>query len=101
MTERKTIREALEYVSRHPVPSAEPIDMPVWEHVARGLFETASSPNPKVRGSMARASRAQQMILDRMVGRRRPGSRPVSGAGVQVEFRDLTGGLLERGPSDE
>lgn len=96
----KTIREALDYVAKHP-PSADPLDMPVWEHIARGLFETANSPNPKVRGSMAKATRAQQMILDRMVGRRKPGSRPVSGKKVEVTFIDLTGGLIEKGTPSE
>lgn len=95
MSGSKTVREALLYVSKHPEPSTDPLEMPVWEHVARGLFDTANSPNPKVRGSMAKATRAQQMILDRMVGRRRAGSRPISGGKTEVTFVDLTAGVLE------
>lgn len=98
----KTIREALEYVTRHPVPVADPIDMPVWEHIARALFDLANNPNPKVRGGMARATRAQSMILDRMVGQRRAGTKPVSGAAQQVTFVDLTVGLVDGGkPHDD
>lgn len=92
----KSIREALKYVSDHPEPQGDPLDMPVWEHVCRALFEHAHNPNPKVRGSMARATKAQEMILDRMVGKRRPGSRPISGGKTQVEFEDLTAGAIEK-----
>jgi hypothetical protein len=93
----KTVREALLYVADHPVPTTDPIDTPVWELIARALHDVATNPDPKVRGAMARATRAQQMILDRTVGRRRAGSRPISGAATAVEFRDLTAGAIEPG----
>lgn len=91
----KTIREALEYVANHPEPMVEPLDMPVWEHVARALFDIANNPDPKVRGAMARATRAQQIILDRRVGRRRAGTRPKVEERQQIEFRDLTDGVVK------
>lgn len=91
----RTIRDALRYVSEHPEPSTDPIDMPIWEHVCRGLFEMANNPDTKIRGGMARATKAQGMILDRMVGKRRAGTKPVSGGRTQVAFLDLTEGLIE------
>lgn len=100
MSHGKTIREALEYVAKHPEPSADPLDMPVWEHVSRALFEHANNPNPKVRGAMSRATKAQSMLLDRMVGKRRAGSKPLSASREQVEFLDLTDGMIE-GPKND
>lgn len=91
----KTIRESLQFVVNHPEPTTFPLDMPVWEHISRALFEVANNPNPKVRGAMSKATRAQQMILDRMVGRRRAGSRPITGQQTSVTFIDLTAGLIE------
>lgn len=95
LVKHKGIREALQYVADHPEPRALPIDMPVWELVSRLLFEIANTPDAKVRGSYTRATRAQKMITDRLVGTRRPGSHPASGHQKQVVFRDLTGGQLE------
>ena len=97
----KTIRESLQFVADHPVPVDDPLDMPVWEHISRALFELANNPNPKVRGAMTRATRAQQMILDRLVGQRRAGSRPLNGGQATVSFVDLTAGLIEGAPADE
>ena len=33
-------------------------------------------------------------VLDRLVGRRRPGSNPAAGAGETLEFADLTAGII-------
>lgn len=91
----KTIREALQYVARHPEPEVAPVDMPVWEHVARALYEIANNPNPKQRGAMARATRAQSIILDRTVGKRRAGTSPARRADTRITFLDLTAGAIE------
>lgn len=91
----KTIREALVYVSNHPEPSGDPIDMPVWEHICRALYEVANNPNPRQRGSMVKATRAQGMILDRAVGRRRAGTKVAQRKSHQITFRDLTDGAIE------
>lgn len=91
----KTIREALQYVAKHPEPELEPLDMPVWEHISRALYEIASNPNPKVRGAMARATRAQAIILDRTVGRRRAGTAPLRRTDNRISFVDLTQGAIE------
>lgn len=90
-----TVRQALQYVADHPVPATDVVlDQPVWELVARGLFQIANTPDAKVRGSMARATRAQKLLLDRMVGTRRPGTAPVSASVDPIDFVDLTQGVL-------
>lgn len=90
-----TIPQALQYVADHPVPSSDaPIEMPAWELIARALYDIAQHPNPAVRGSMAQATRAQKMLLDRLVGTRRPGSNPAARKNKDIEFVDLTVGVL-------
>lgn len=91
---KKTIREALQYVAEHPEPSGDPIDMPVWELVGRQLYDIANRPDATVRGAMARATKAQQMILDRKVGRRRAGSHPAQQRANTIDFVDLTQGAI-------
>lgn len=92
----KSVRESLQWVATHPLdPTVEPIDMPVWEHVGRTLFELANSPDAKVRGAMGRATKAQRMISDRLVGTRRPGTHPVVKKESTISFVDLTAGVLE------
>jgi hypothetical protein len=91
----KSVQEALQYVSEHPRQSVEDtIDVPVWELVCRQLLHVANSPDPRVRGSMNRATQAQKMLLDRLVGRRRPGSHPAMATADGIEFADLTVGIL-------
>jgi hypothetical protein len=92
----KSVQEALQYVSEHPQQSsADTIDLPVWELVCRQLFHVANSPDKRVRGSMGRATAAQKMLLDRLVGRRRPGTHPAQSTTEGIEFTDLTVGLIE------
>lgn len=95
LSKHKGVREALQYVADHPELRQAPIDTPVWELVARILFELANNPDAKVRGSMARATRAQKMISDRLVGTRRPGTHPARATRAEVTFRDLTEGAIE------
>jgi len=85
----KSIAEALQYVTDHQAQGA-PIDAPVYELVARALFQVANSPDASVRGSFAKANRAQKMILNRLVGRRRPGTHPAQTQSEEIEFLDLT-----------
>jgi hypothetical protein len=68
------------------------IAMPVHELIARTLFDIANRPDASERGSMSRANRARKMIFDRLGGKRRAGTRPVSGVSEEIEFFDLTGG---------
>lgn len=91
----KEIYDALMFVAENPVSTAAPIEMPVWELVGRKLFEIANSPDSRVRGSMVRATKAQRILLDRMVGRRRPGTHPAQLRGDEIDFVDLTAGVLE------
>jgi hypothetical protein len=98
----KTIRESLQYVADYPQPlNDELLQMPVYEMVARTLFDIANRPDQSVRGSMSRANKARKMILDRMSGRRRAGTKPISNRPVDIEFFDLTGGELGEGAAED
>lgn len=91
-----SIHAALQQVADNPdFTTDDLLEVKVHELVARTLFEIANSPNPKVRGSMRQATRAQKMIMDRLVGIRRPGSHPAAQDGISLEFIDLTQGALE------
>lgn len=90
----KTVREALQYVAEHPEQTTDPVETPCWELIGRVLFETANSPNAKVRGSLARSTKAQRMISDRLVGLRRAGTKPAVRRDTAIEFRDLTEGAI-------
>ena len=92
----KSVQEALQYVADHPPESVEPtVDIPTWEILGQILFQIANSPNPKVRGSMARATKAQKIVADRLTGRRRPGTHPAQVQDEQIEFADLTVGIID------
>ena len=95
VTRHKEVSDALQFVADHPEAAKEPIETPCWELIARQLFHVANSPDKRVRGSMARATRAQKMLLDRMVGRRRPGTHPAQASTEGIDFTDLTVGVLE------
>lgn len=86
----KTVKEALEYVARHPEPSGMPIEMPVWELISRQLFEAAST----VGGSgvaMKRSVAAQKTIFDRLAGKRKAGTHPAVAKGKrELKVLDLT-----------
>ena len=92
----KTVAEALQHVADHPQQSTpDTIDLPIWEMIALRLFHIANNPDVRVRGSLGKATRAQRIILDRLVGRRRAGTHPAQSNNEQLEFSDLTQGLLE------
>jgi hypothetical protein len=96
-----TIREALQRVADYPKPlNDEWLQMPVHELVARSLFDIANSPDSKVRGANSRANKARKMILDRMAGRRRSGTKPVSTGAIDITFVDLTGGEISAPAED-
>ena len=59
--------------------------------MSRTLFEVANSPVSKNARSMRQANTARDIILKRLVGRRRPGSHPATKKKVTVEFTDRTG----------
>ena len=87
----KSIRQALRYVDRYPEwPEVERLDMPVWELVARNLFDIANHPNVRVRGSVAKATRAQKILLDRLTGTRRQGTNPAVRNAKRLKLLDLT-----------
>ena len=91
----RTIKEALEYVPKHSEWSGGTrVDSPVWESVARTLFDTANNPDSRVVGAVNRSIRAQKLILNRTTGLRRAGTHPAQRAKVQLNMIDLTGGGL-------
>lgn len=93
---RVTIRQALQHVADNPTPSTdEVINLPAHELLCRNLFELANQPDANQRGSMTRANKARRIILDRMVGKRRPGSAPATRTKVEINFVDLTAGEIE------
>lgn len=91
-----SVQQALQYVADHPAPATDDlVGMPIWELVSRTLFEIANSPDARVRGSLARTTRSQRMILDRLVGRRAAGTRPVTKQREQeIDFVDLTAKVI-------
>jgi hypothetical protein len=96
-----SIRQALQQVADYPVPlTDEVVNTHVHELVARTLFDIANRPDASVRGSMTKANRARKMILDRMAGRRRAGTKPPVPKNTTLEMRDLTGGELSAAPDD-
>lgn len=86
----RSVKEALEYVARHPQAELPPIEMPVWELISRQLFETAH----QVGGSavvMKRTATAHKIIFDRLAGRRMPGTHPAQSKGKrELKLVDLT-----------
>lgn len=100
MSTSVSVRQALQRVADYPTMLEDNLlQVPAHELVCRVLFEMANQPDPKVRGSMGRANTARKLIMDRLVGKRRPGSHPATRAHVAVEFIDLTG--QEIGEADE
>lgn len=87
-----TIRQALQHVANYPEPiTDEVLQIPAYELISRTLFEIANRPDHRVRGSVTRSNTARKMILDRLGGRRRAGTKPVTNLEVELDFIDLTG----------
>lgn len=84
-----TIRQALQNVADNPASTTDPIDTPVHELVCRELFTVANTPDAG-RGAGARANKARKVLLDRLVGKRMPGSHPATKNKTAVELVDLT-----------
>lgn len=97
-----TVREALERVADdYDAMPTEWVQVPVHELIGRTLFQLANPQNTRVRGTVTKATRAQKLILDRMVGTRRPGTNPAARKGEAIEFTDLTEGSIAAAPKDE
>ena len=96
MVKQVSIQKALQFVADNPEPKDDTLlNNYTHELVARALFTIANNPDNRVRGSLARATRAQKIIMNRLVGRRRPGSHPVVDQKTEVYFVDLTKGALD------
>lgn len=91
-----SVQAALQHVADHPdLDTDELIQVPVWELVARTLYDIANNPDSSVRGQNARANKARKIILDRHVGKRAPGTAPAARSTERLEMVDLTKGALE------
>ena len=100
-----SIDESLRLYSRGVGMDLDPIDQPVHLIIAHALFKIANTVNPKKRSSLREATAAQKIILDRMVGKRLPGSNPAAQGGIAVSFVDLTkaviGGETDAGDGED
>ena len=87
-----SIKKALDDVAANPKMDRNAwIDQPAHDLICRSLYQVASSADPEVRGSLARARAAQREIFNRTSGTRRPGTHPAAARKAdQVEFEDLT-----------
>lgn len=86
----RTVKEALEFVAKHPEPSTAPIEMPIWELVSRQLFETANNIGGTA-AQMRRTATAHKIIFDRLAGKRKPGTHPAASKSKrELQIRDLT-----------
>ena len=92
-----TIQQALTKVSEkwEAARDMDIIGTPVYELIGFTLFDIANSGDARIRGSIRRSTRAQKIIMNRMVGLRRPGSRPITREIDGLEFVDLTVGVIE------
>jgi hypothetical protein len=91
-----TVRQALQHVADHPELDTDVLlDVRVHELISRTLFEVANTPDGSVRGGLSRANKARRMLMDRLVGKRAPGTAPAAKTVDEVEFVDLTQGALE------
>lgn len=96
-----TIRQALKQVVDFPnMVDDDLLTKPTHELLARTLFDIANRPDASVRGSMARANKARDMIMNRLEGKRRAGTKPQTHTANEIQFIDLTGGELD-GPAQQ
>lgn len=87
-----SVEGALKRVTENPEPGTDvTLDIPAHELIARTLFDIAASPDARVPGSLNRSTRAQKLILNRLVGTRRPGTHPVARGYETLTYIDMTG----------
>lgn len=96
LAKHRTIRQALKYVADHPEwPTTPRTEMPIWELVARNLFQISNHPDTRIIGSINKSTKAQAIILNRTTGTRRAGTHPAVRNASQVNLKDLTAGRPE------
>lgn len=108
LAKHKSAKQALEYVDRHPDWPLDdegnrvaPLELACWELIARNLFVHANEPDTSVVGSVNRALRAQQVILNRTTGTRRTGTAPAVARDSGVTLVDLTTHAIGTGEQTE
>ena len=68
----------------------------MWRAAAYKLFWLANTGGSAGRGQATRKRKAQEALMNRMVGVRRKGTLPVGvDSGKQLEFLDMTGELTD------
>jgi hypothetical protein len=98
LMQKRTVREALQYVADYPQPvDDEVITMHTGELIARTLYDIANKPDANVRGSLGRANRARRLIMNYLAGRRRAGTAPHTKKVDSLQMHDLTGGAITDG----
>ncbi len=85
----KTVKGALEWVAKHPMPPPAPIEAPIWELVARQLFQSANQVGG-TRQEMKATNAASKIIFDRMVGKRKAGTHPAMVTKQKIDIVDFT-----------
>jgi hypothetical protein len=96
--QRRTVREALQYVADYPQPvDDEMLTMHTGELIARTLYDLANKPDANVRGSLGRANKARRLIMNYLSGRRRAGTTPHKRKVDTLTLNDLTGGAITDG----
>ena len=95
MVKHIPVRQALNSIARDPDVELA-LDTPVWRAAAYKLFWLANTGGSPGRGQATRQRKAQEALMNRMVGVRGKGTLPrgVSG-GKQLEFLDMTGELTD------
>ena len=92
MSTKRTVRQTFQHVADYPqAVDDDTLTMHTGELIVRTLFDVANKPDAQDRGSFTRANKARKMIMDRLSGRRRPGSKPSRKQAVQLTMKDLTG----------
>ena len=89
---RVTVKQALQAVADNPhLDTDNFIELPAHELICRTLFDLANGAQLGNPASLNKANAARNLIFQRMVGRRKPGTHPARKSQQQLAFKDLTG----------
>lgn len=93
MVKHISVTQALGSIARDPNVELA-LDVPVWRAAAYKLFWLANTGGSPGRGQATRKRKAQEALMNRMIGVRSKGTLPVGvDSGKQLEFLDMTGEL--------
>ena len=93
MVKHIPVTQALNSIARDPDVELS-LETPVWRAAAYKLFWIANTGGTPGRGQATRKRKAQEALMNRMIGVRSKGTLPVGvDSGKTLEFVDLTGEL--------